>query len=97
MTLVLVLNDLDKVMYPFNTKMEKIIESDEKKKKHSDATKKGMEDWLNYRNHWLKIYETKLPNTFATYNEKISHIAKLWRIRKKSIAMRESTKLNIKY
>jgi hypothetical protein len=86
MALVLVMNELDKAMTPFN---DKIIEYD-KKKKHSDATKKGLEGWLKYRDYWLKKYENELPNTFNSYNEKISHIACLWRIRKKSIADRNN-------
>ena len=94
MTLVMVMSDLDKVMTPFNTKMQKIIEYDEKKKKHSDATKKGQEGWLKFRDYWLKKYEIDFPNAFNSYNEKISHISKLWRIRKKSIATRAANNLN---
>ena len=86
MALILVMNELDKAMTPFN---DKIIEYD-RKKKHSDATKKGLERWLKYRDYWLKKYENELPNTFNSYNEKISHIACLWRIRKKSIADRNN-------
>lgn len=94
MALVIVLDDLDKAMAPFNTKMQQIIEYDEKKKKHSDATKKGQEGWLKYRNYWLNKFETEFPDAFDTYNEKISHIAVLWRIRKKSIASRLANNLN---
>ena len=86
MTLVLMMRDLEITMAPFN---EKIIEY-EKKKKHSVATKKGQEGWLKYRDYWLKKYENEFPNTFNSYNEKISHIACLWRIRKKSIADRNN-------
>tara|TARA_Y100000591_G_scaffold294100_1_gene282463 strand:- start:295 stop:528 length:234 start_codon:yes stop_codon:yes gene_type:complete len=74
--------------------MHLIIEHDEKKKKHSDATKKGQMSWLLYRNYWLKKYETEFPNAFNSYNEKISHIATLWRIRKKSLASRAANNLN---
>jgi uncharacterized protein YecT (DUF1311 family) len=84
------MKDIDAAMAPINKKMQNLIEYDEKKKKHSDATKKGQQGWLKYRDYWLKKYENELPNIFNSYNEKISHIALLWKIRKKSISDRNN-------
>jgi len=92
MALTVVMHDLDKAMTPFNSKMQQIVVFDEKKKKHSDATKKGQEAWLLYRNLWLKKLE-EFPDTFPTYNSKISHIAVMWRICKKSVASRRMEQL----
>lgn len=52
------------------------------KKKHSQATKKGMEEWLKFKNSWLVRLE-QYPNEFKSYNDKISHISILWKIKKK--------------
>ena len=95
MSLTIVMQDLDKAMTPFNSKMQKIVVFDEKKRKHSDATKKGQEAWLLYRNLWLKRLE-EFPDAFPTYNAKISHIAAMWRICKKSVASRRMAQLKLK-
>lgn len=91
MALTIVMQDLDKVMAPFNTKMAEI----ERKKRHSEATKQGQEAWLLYRNLWLKKLE-EFPDAFPSYNQKISHIATMWRICKKSIASRKLAQLKLK-
>jgi hypothetical protein len=95
MALTLVMQDLDKSMTPFNSKMQQIVVFDEKKRKHSEATKKGQEAWLLYRNLWLKRLE-EFPDAFPTYNQKISHIAAMWRICKKSVASRRMAQLKLR-
>ena len=91
MALTLVMQDLEKTMTPFNTKMAEI----ERKKRHSDATKKGQESWNVYRDLWLERLK-EYPDAFPTYNQKISHIAAMWRICKISIAQRQKEKLEKK-
>lgn len=91
MALTLVMQDLEKTMTPFNAKMAEI----EKKKRHSEATKKGQESWIIYRNMWLEKLK-EFPDAFPTYNSKISHIAAMWRICKKSVADRRKEKLQEK-
>ena len=95
MSLSIVMQDLDKAMTPFNSKMQQIVVFDEKKRKHSEATKNGQEAWLLYRNLWLKRLE-EFPDAFPTYNAKISHIAAMWRICKKSVASRRIAQLKLK-
>ena len=95
MALTLVMQDLDKAMTPFNSKMQQIVAIDEKKRKHSEATKKGQEAWIIYRDLWLKRLE-EFPDAFPTYNQKISHIATMWRICKKSVASRRMAQLKLK-
>ena len=95
MALTIVMQDLDKAMTPFNSKMQQIVVFDEKKRKHSEATKKGQEAWLLYRNLWLKKL-AEFPDAFPTYNAKISHIAAMWRICKKSVASRRMAQLKLK-
>ena len=95
MALTVAMQDLDKVMTPFKSKMQQIVAIDEKKRKHSEATKKGQEAWLLYRNLWLKRLE-EFPDAFPTYNQKISHIATMWRICKKSVASRRMAQLKLK-
>ena len=93
MSLVVIVKEIDNVMEPFNTKMQQMVAIDEKKKKHSEATKKGLAPWLIYRNIWLKRLE-EFPDIYPSYNEKIKHIAGMWRICKASIASRQMEKLN---
>ena len=95
MALTLMMQDLDKAMSPFNSKMQQIVAIDEKKRKHSEATKKGQEAWIIYRDLWLKRLE-EFPDAFPTYNQKISHIATMWRICKKSVASRRMEQLKLK-
>jgi|CoawatStandDraft_6_1074263.scaffolds.fasta_scaffold71984_2 uncharacterized protein YecT (DUF1311 family) len=95
MALTIAMQDLDKAMTPFNSKMQQIVVFDEKKRKHSEATKKGQEAWLLYRNLWLKRLE-EFPDAFPTYRQKISHIAAMWRICKKSVASRRMAQLKLK-
>jgi len=95
MALTVAMQDLDKAMTPFKSKMQQIVAIDEKKRKHSEATKKGQEAWLLYRNLWLKRLE-EFPDAFPTYNQKISHIATMWRICKKSVASRRMAQLKLK-
>ena len=95
MSLTIVMQNLDKAMTPFNSKMQQIVVFDEKKRKHSEATKKGQEAWLLYRNLWLKKL-AEFPDAFPTYNQKISHIAAMWRIGKKSVASRRIAQLKLK-
>lgn len=65
---------------------------EENRRNHIEATKKGQEAWLIYRDIWLEKLK-EFPNVYPTYNDKISHISKLWRIRKKSIADRRKENL----
>ena len=94
MALALVMQELDDVMIPFNAKIQEFIIIDEKKKKHSETTKKGQEPWVIYRDIWLKkLYE--FPDAYPSYNAKISHIAVMWSICKKSIASRRIEQLKL--
>tara|TARA_B110001450_G_scaffold73943_1_gene70341 strand:+ start:1207 stop:1494 length:288 start_codon:yes stop_codon:yes gene_type:complete len=92
MALAIMMQDLDNAMTPFKSKMQKIATINEKKKKHSDATKKGLAPWLLYRSIWLKRLE-EFPDIYPSYNEKIKHIAGMWRICKASIASRRMERL----
>ena len=85
MALAITLKELDTMMSPINSRLQQIVALEEKKKRHSDATKKGQEAWLIYRDLWLIILED-FPETYPTYNAKISHIGGIWRACKKSLA-----------
>ena len=94
MSIAIAMQTLEQSMEPFNAKMKIIVENDEKKKKHSEATKQGMEGWIAYKTIWLKKIDEQYPkDSFKTYNDKIKHIALMWKIRNKSIAIRQKEKL----
>tara|TARA_Y100000389_G_C17371074_1_gene469063 strand:- start:504 stop:848 length:345 start_codon:yes stop_codon:yes gene_type:complete len=81
---------LDSAMTPIKSRMQVIVAIDQKKQKHSEATKKGMESWIMYLKMWLKILE-QFPDEFKTYHDKVKHISQLWQLRKKSIKDREKS------
>ena len=43
-------------------------------KQHSEAIKKGLEQWLIFKNAWL-IRLAEFPEEFQTYKDKINHIS----------------------
>jgi len=84
------LTALDSAMSPIKSRMQVIVAIDQKKQKHSEATKKGMEQWIIYLRMWLEILK-QFPDEFKTHQEKVKHISHLWQLRKKSIKDREKS------
>lgn len=84
------LTALDSAMTPIKSRMQVIVAIDQKKQKHSEATKKGMESWIMYLKMWLEILK-QFPDEFKTHQEKVKHISQLWQLRKKSIKDREKS------
>ena len=93
--IVYTITALDSAMSPIKSRMQVIAAIDQKKQKHSEAIKKGMESWIIYLKMWLEILK-KFPDEFKTHKEKVKHISQLWQIRKKSIKDRKKSIPHIK-